>query len=501
VSASTIDSNTAEGGGGVGAVSNGGRATITSSTISSNEATNSGGGAGGVLNGCVFSCPDPQLVIVNSTITSNRAFDGSGGVFTSGGTVSITDSTISGNSGPAGAGVTSEFSATVTVKSSVISNPASSGKALPNCAGTITDAGFNISSDASCGFTGTSRASTDPQLGPLQDNGGPTRTMLPLAGSPVLDVIPAVSCTDQAVTPAPVTTDQRGQSRPKGGGCEIGAVEVPAITVTPDAKSVAYNAAAPAYTFTLSPLTPSTNYTAPTCSAPGYTVGAATGSTFPISCSGGKADGYSFVQTAAASLTVTAVAPSVARSVSVSPRNRSVVVSWVAPSSTGGAAITGYMVKASPKVGTVFKTCSWALTTPAKPLTCTVPGLTNGKAYTLTVKATNAVSKSSTTAKSVAVIAGSPTVARNLAITFPLAKNAKVAWTAPQFTGSGAVTGYRLRWCKAGGTCAAWVSLPATARTATATARVKNTNYRVEIQAKNGSGYGPVAIKAFKQSK
>jgi hypothetical protein len=82
-----------------------------------------------------------------------------------------------------------------------------------------------------------------------------------------------------------------------------------------------------------------------------------------------------------------------------------------------------------------------------------------------------------------------------------VAKSAKVTWAAPSSVGSGAVTGYRVRWCKVGGTCVAWVNLPAGARAATVTGRVKNTNYRVELQAKNGSGLGPVASKAFKQGK
>lgn len=198
---------------------------------------------------------------------------------------------------------------------------------------------------------------------------------------------------------------------------------------------------------------------------------------------------------------ITAAAPSVARSVTGSPRNRSVVVSWLSPTSTGGASITGYQVTASPKVGSVYKSCSWIRTTPAKPLACAVPGLANGRAYTFTVKATNSGGKSSTTPKSAAVVAGAPTQARTLAVTFPAAKTAKATWAAAQFIGSGAITGYRVRWCKVSGSCAAWASLPKTARSATATARVKNTNYRVEIQAKNGSGYGPTASKVFKQAK
>jgi len=57
------------------------------------------------------------------------------------------------------------------------------------------------------------------QLGPLQDNGGPTMTVLPLPGSPAIDGADGANC------PA---TDQRGVQRPQGVGCDIGAVEVTA---------------------------------------------------------------------------------------------------------------------------------------------------------------------------------------------------------------------------------------------------------------------------------
>jgi len=199
-------------------------------------------------------------------------------------------------------------------------------------------------------------------------------------------------------------------------------------------------------------------------------------------------------------VTVSAVVPSVARSVAGSPRNKSVLVSWVAPSSTGGAAIKEYKVTASPKVGSVFKSCSWTLTTPAKPLTCEVKNLTNGVSYTFTVRATNQGSKSSTTAKSVAVIAGTATAPRSLVVSTSVAHKATVTWTAPQYTNSGAVTGYQVRWCTVGGSCSVWSTLPASSRSASVTGRVTGKKYRVEIQAKNASGYGPVTRKAFTQA-
>jgi hypothetical protein len=106
----------------------------------------------------------------------------------------------------------------------------------PNCVefAVVNDDGYNFSDDTSCGLTNaTSNVKTpnDPVLGALANNGGPTQTLLPLVGSPLLDAIPPASCG------APV--DQRGVTRPQGPGCDIGAVEVeyvapaPAAVVTP----------------------------------------------------------------------------------------------------------------------------------------------------------------------------------------------------------------------------------------------------------------------------
>ncbi len=57
-------------------------------------------------------------------------------------------------------------------------------------------------------------------------------------------------------------------------------------------------------------------------------------------------------------------------------------VTWLPPPSTGGSPVTGYTVTAAPGGAT----CPWT----GGPLTCTVPGLTNGVGYTFTVTATNA---------------------------------------------------------------------------------------------------------------
>lgn len=77
------------------------------------------------------------------------------------------------------------------------------------------DFGHNLSyPDSSCPGT-----VANPLLGPLQDNGGLTQTMLPGSGSGAIGAVPLASCT--------VNVDQRGSPRPGSGksACDIGAVE------------------------------------------------------------------------------------------------------------------------------------------------------------------------------------------------------------------------------------------------------------------------------------
>ena len=86
--------------------------------------------------------------------------------------------------------------------------------------------------------------------------------------------------------------------------------------------------------------------------------------------------------------------PSAPSDVSGVAGNTQVEVSWAAPTSDGGSAITGYTVTASPDGATCSTTGE---------LSCTVPGLTNGTPYTFTVTATNVAGISPPSAPSPAV--------------------------------------------------------------------------------------------------
>ncbi|MGD0688036.1 MAG: IPT/TIG domain-containing protein, partial [Streptosporangiaceae bacterium] len=96
------------------------------------------------------------------------------------------------------------------------------------------DAGYNAGTDATCenGGTADSAALTLAELGPLASNGGPTQTVLPLAGNPALGIVPAstsVTLDGSPVALCPVT-DQRGVASAPGAACDAGAVQVPAAS-------------------------------------------------------------------------------------------------------------------------------------------------------------------------------------------------------------------------------------------------------------------------------
>jgi hypothetical protein len=72
-------------------------------------------------------------------------------------------------------------------------------------------------------LTGTTADPLDPMLAPLANYGGPTQTMVPLAGNPVIDAGFNAFALDG--NGDPLTTDQRQEPRIYNGRVDIGAVE------------------------------------------------------------------------------------------------------------------------------------------------------------------------------------------------------------------------------------------------------------------------------------
>jgi hypothetical protein len=211
-------------GNGAGINMEAGRLTVTDSTVSGNTI------AYGVDGSAIHGSGSASVALVRSTVERNHG--GQNAVIAP--SLTITTSTVSGNTTAAaiaGANVTITGSTilhaggfavrrtgSVTTSGSILAATASAA-----CSAPLTTGGFNIADDASCGLTGTGdRPSTDPFLGPLTDNGGPTATHLPFDASAALDAIPAGTA---PLCDGSNPTDQRGTTRPVGSACDIGAVE------------------------------------------------------------------------------------------------------------------------------------------------------------------------------------------------------------------------------------------------------------------------------------
>jgi hypothetical protein len=210
ISDSLISGNTAAtqsagyGGGGLfitGSVGSG--SFIRNSTISGNIAAN--GSAGGGLSLLTYD----TLPISNSTITGNSTTGSGGGIavntgyYGGVGNVSLNSTIISGNL--AGTGEDMSFPGTTNVTGN------------NNLIGVANAGNFTLT--GADNLTGTLAAPLNSLLGPLANNGGPTKTNAILPGSP------AINAGNNAVG---LAFDQRGFPRVVGPTADIGAFEVQA---------------------------------------------------------------------------------------------------------------------------------------------------------------------------------------------------------------------------------------------------------------------------------
>ena len=191
---------------------------------------------------------------------------------------------------------------------------------------------------------------------------------------------------------------------------------------------------------------------------------------------------------------VAAVAPSAPQTVAATAGAVSAAVTWAAPTSNGGSAITGYVARAFDAAtnGTLVSSCPPTLT-----LACTVTGLANGTTYFVDVVATNAVGTSLPSSPRVAVTpVATPTPPSAPQTVVPTAGNTSIAvtWAAPAQPGTSAVSGYTARaWTTlSGGTAVTSCQpSPATNTTCTLTGLANATTYYVDVTASNDSGPGP----------
>jgi hypothetical protein len=197
--------------------------TITGCTISGNRAGLDGGGIYDVSTGGAMTN------IINETIFGNSAGARGGGIAmerSDDGSDFLEEATISGNSASLGGGAFSVGTASADVAAAIIAGNHANGG--PDVSGNFSSFGSNIigvEDDTCVSFTnggtrsdqvGTVASPINPLLGPLENNGGPTFTMILRPGSPAIDAIPGLK-----------GTDQRGFARPGAGQSapSIGALE------------------------------------------------------------------------------------------------------------------------------------------------------------------------------------------------------------------------------------------------------------------------------------
>ncbi|MEA5058491.1 MAG: fibronectin type III domain-containing protein [Candidatus Pelethousia sp.] len=181
--------------------------------------------------------------------------------------------------------------------------------------------------------------------------------------------------------------------------------------------------------------------------------------------------------TAALSFTVNAVEPSAPQNFSVTPGNGEAALSWTAPLSDGGSAITRYEV--SKDGGT-----SWANASSNTGHTFT--GLTNGMSHTFNVRAVNSAGPGPEATVSCSLV-GSPTAPT---INFAIGGDGFVnlTWQAPSNDGGAAITYYEV---KVGDS--AWTDV-GNVLTYTASGLTNGTEYTLQVRAGNRYGPGTAAI-------
>jgi YD repeat-containing protein len=213
-----------------GGVSNVGTNSLVNCTFYGNSVTGGNGGNGsGTLDdggngghgwgGNIFSFK--HIFLTNCTVASGAAAGGLGGP-AGGGFGSP------GANGESRGGNIANSNALFVLHNVILADPTVGNNGYKLTSGSnFTDVGFCLSSDTSVTLNGPgSRTNTNPLLGPPADNGGPTLTMALSSASPCIDGGDTNSC---------LAADQRGQPRPGGARCDIGAYESkPTVVMLPE---------------------------------------------------------------------------------------------------------------------------------------------------------------------------------------------------------------------------------------------------------------------------
>ena len=220
VARSTISDNTAHSNGGIAVYGTSGApvsATFVSSTISGNNATTHHGGVYGSF---------AALTLTNSTVYGNTSPGFGGGIFADHSATTLVNSTVSQNSSDVGSGgVGGKVSGSITLLNSIVAGNFGGNCYNGNNSIAVSANHSLVYSGGTCQITDGINGniiSAQPALGPLANNGGPTRTMALDSASPALGAGSVALATFDAT---PLQYDQRGTGFPRtlDGKVDMGA--------------------------------------------------------------------------------------------------------------------------------------------------------------------------------------------------------------------------------------------------------------------------------------
>jgi hypothetical protein len=226
VTDSTFTGNYAGYGGGAISATGGGTFEVSGSEFDNNTVNNNGNGGGAIDNGdpaIGASNPAETLVIEDSTFTANQAYTGGAILSTYGGNeVTILGSTFSADIGNASYGPEIWNAAGTATYAGDLFNGV--------CKGTVSDLGYNASSDGSC--YGSPVPSTDATASTAVGNltAGIDGLLAPTTGNPAIDRIPsgtAVTTPAGKVTLCSATVPSALFVPGTSGTCNAGASQQP----------------------------------------------------------------------------------------------------------------------------------------------------------------------------------------------------------------------------------------------------------------------------------
>ncbi|MEX1021408.1 MAG: choice-of-anchor Q domain-containing protein, partial [Litorilinea sp.] len=215
---------------------------VEQSTFADNRAVDSDGGALYVQAAGSSAAGISEVALTNVTFSGNQSAQDGGALYASASGITATTATLDivnvtafDNSAPEGNDFFVREVGFAGAHLDLISSIIAGGQGTP-CAvvdAQVTGANNRID-DISCGEGAPFRLGAVSGLVPnLADNGGPTLTHHFYAGSNALDAVPAGQCTE-AGGESLLVVDQRGELRPFGAACDVGALEAQ-TTELPDA--------------------------------------------------------------------------------------------------------------------------------------------------------------------------------------------------------------------------------------------------------------------------